>query len=397
MEKRYLPDFDEYLATHKHWLSIRSDDQSVENVWSEEWQDRRREEAKVKAGGLEGLWDPGRRLREVEQDGIVAEVLFPDEMAFNTPPFSIGHSSAVIAGDQHEFTAQQKLAGARAYNRWLAEFCSAAPNRLLGLALIGSLEDVPSAVGVIRQAHADGLRSGIMLPMHYSGLPFYDDPRYEPIWSTCAELNMPVHSHAGTGGPDQAVTSPSALMVQALESFWFAHRPLWYLIFGGVLDRHPNLKLIFTEQGSKWVVDTLRLMDDLVVVFAHRTERHLGSLKPSECFQRQCWIGASLINDTELAMRHEIGVNKLMWGSDYPHPEGTWPNTAEHNRMLFAGVPEADLHAIMGTNALAAYDLDGDGLREVAAQVGPHISDIVTGNQDFDGGLPAVRLGTRIP
>jgi predicted TIM-barrel fold metal-dependent hydrolase len=375
MERMFLADFDDYLATHKHRLTLLSDDRGV---WGEQIKLQWQGEAKVKAGGLDGLWDAQRRIKEAEEDGIVAEILFPDEQTFNTPPFTIGIASPGLSGDDRDFTPQQKLAGARAYNRWLVDFCSASPDRLLGLVLIGSLEDIPGAVAEIRRAHDDGLHAGIMLPLHYTGLPFYNHPRYEPIWATCAELKMPVHSHAGTGEPDHRGEPASSLPAQAVESFWFAHRPLWYMIFGGVLERHPDLKLIFTEQGSKWVIETLRMMDYLIDISAFGTDAYPASLKPSEYFQRQCWIGASLIDTTEVSLRHEIGVAKLMWGSDYPHFEGTWPHTAEHNREVFAGVPSDDLESIMGLNALTAYGLDGAALGIVAQRVGPRLCDVAT-------------------
>lgn len=204
IEKKYLRDFDEYLAAHRHkWAVLAERDPSAPEVWSEERRAKWRGEEKVQSGGLQGLVDPRRRIRELETDGIVVDVMFPDEQSENSAPFSAGLVREEFdVPDRKEYTAELKAAGARAYNRWLADFCSVEPDRLLGLALIGSLADVDEAVKEIRRVRESGLRAGILLPLHYTGLPFYNDERYEPLWAACAELDMPVHSHAGDGIPN---------------------------------------------------------------------------------------------------------------------------------------------------------------------------------------------------
>src|SRR5438876_11401186 len=126
---------------------------------------------------------------------------------------TIGIATSGVSVDPHDYRPELKRAGAGAYNRWLAGFCSAAP-RLLGVALVGSLAEPELAAGEIRRAHDEGLRGGVLLPLHYTGLPFYDHERYEPVWSVCEELDLPVHSHAGTGLPEYGTGSP---IVGALE------------------------------------------------------------------------------------------------------------------------------------------------------------------------------------
>src|SRR5262249_32171292 len=196
-------------------------------------------------------------------------------------------------------------------------------DRLLGVALLGSLADPPVAAAEARRAHADGLRGGVMLPLHYDGLPLYGDARYEPLWAACAELGLPVVVHpsdrAPTGGYGDG---PEAPILYIVEAHWFANRPLWHLIFSGVLERHPGLQLVFTEQGCAWTVSTLAMLDQLDAspLLGWARTRPLRR-RPSEYFRRQCWVGPSLATAEELSLRHAIGVDRIFWGSDFPHLE----------------------------------------------------------------------------
>ena len=100
------------------------------------------------------------------------------------------------------------------------------------------------------------------------------------------------------------------------------------------------------------------------------------SLKPSEYWARQCFVGASMLSPEECAVRHKIGVGTIMWGSDYPHPEGTWPHTKERLHDTFAGVPEPDMRAILGENAARIYGFDPEALAPDAERVCPLPGDI---------------------
>jgi predicted TIM-barrel fold metal-dependent hydrolase len=317
---------------------------------------------------MDSLSDPVRRLREIDEDGVAAEVLFPDDQNADTPPWLAGIAPQAL---DRTYPPELRLAGARAYNRWLAGFCALAPQRLLGMITLGSLADVDAAVAEVRRAHVAGLRSGIMLPLDAT-LPLYHHPRYEPLWAACAELDVVVAIHASDGVPDWVGDDLRAAAVYLAEINFHAQRPLWCLIYGGVLDRYPSLRLAFTEQGSGWVAGLLARLDGSAQSTMMRwTEEEPLPLLPSEYFHRQCFVGNSLMTRAEVDARHTVGVDVLMWGSDFPHLEGCWPETRGAISELFAGMPEAEARAILGDNLACAYRVDLDALAPVVDRIGP--------------------------
>jgi predicted TIM-barrel fold metal-dependent hydrolase len=159
------------------------------------------------------------------------------------------------------------------------------------------------------------------------------------------------------------------------EVIWFAVRPLTYLIWGGVFERHPRLRVAITESTAIWVPEYLTMLDQRYSV-THFSAKlgdyrsHLSS-KPSEYFARQVAIGASCMSRREAELRHTIGAGRIMWGSDYPHPEGTWPSTGAHLRETFAGLPPDDVADLLGNNAARFYGLDTSVLAPLVARIGP--------------------------
>ena len=156
----------------------------------------------------------------------------------------------------------------------------------------------------------------------------------------------------------------------------WAQRPFKALLWSGAFERHPGLKFVMTETGTAWILETLRVLEFKAdnPLFKHFTKDL--SLRPSEYFQRQCYIGASFMPAHEGAKRHSIGVDRLMWGSDYPHIEGTWPNTTDSLRTTFEGYPEDETRKILGTNAAEVYGFDLDALAAIGSKVGRELSDI---------------------
>lgn len=156
----------------------------------------------------------------------------------------------------------------------------------------------------------------------------------------------------------------------------WAHRPFTALLWSGTFERHPNLKYILTETGCSWILETLRVLEfkaDLQI-FKHFMKDL--SLRPTEYFQRQCYLGASFLPPHEGKDRHAIGVDKLMWGSDYPHIEGTWPNTMDALCETFGDYPEAEIRSILGGNAAEVYGFDSEQLTKIAARIGPSLASI---------------------
>jgi predicted TIM-barrel fold metal-dependent hydrolase len=320
-----------------------------EDLFSEDFRREQDETAAVAHGGRQGVGDPARHLAELAIDGVVADVIFPDGSQQNGPPFLAASGPGAVGAD-HALQA----VGAWAYNRWLAEFVSHAPDRLGGIAVM-TIHDVDEAVRQVKWAREHGLR-GVLLPAGVGNLPFYHHPRYEPIWSACEDLGLPVHTHVGSATPDYG-DLPGSLTIFATESMWFSHRPFWFLLWGGIFERHPRLRCVFAEQGSDWVPDLLEVLDRMYkTMFRH--ERKRLSLAPSEYWKRQCTVQSMFLTRREVEMRHVIGVANMTWGSDYPHYEGSWPNSRKCLREMLDGVPEPEIRAILGENAARVYGFD---------------------------------------
>lgn len=327
-------------------------------------------------------WDSGRRIRETEADGVVAEVIFSN----TSPPFAptmLSEFGEAEAGDDYA----RRWAGIKAHNRWLADYCKEAPHRRAGICQI-FLPFVKESVEEIRWAKENGLTGGVLLTGAAPGSdlePLYS-PAYEPIYAVCEELGMPLNHHAGGGTPDFGNYLPQSLAMYMLEVTWWAHRTLWHLMFSGVFERYPNLQFVLTETGLSWAMPVLDKLDafyDRMKNNDQCSEHIFGaptvakmSLTPSEYFKRQCHIGASFLPPAECAHRYEVGLDKVMWGSDYPHVEGSHPYTREHLRLTFAGVDPDEIQQMVGLNTAAVYGFDLEKLAPIAARVGPTKAEI---------------------
>jgi predicted TIM-barrel fold metal-dependent hydrolase len=327
-------------------------------------------------------WDSSRRLRDLHADGQVAEVLFPNTVPPFFPKVSLtAQPPAVTAADM-----ERRWAGLQAHNRWLVDFCREAPGQRAGVVQI-NLHDIDRSVAEIRFAYGAGLRGGVLLPGTPPGsdVPQLFDPCYEPLWQVCEELAMPLNHHTGSASPPMGPSDVDAV-VFLLEVSWFAHRALSHLVVGGALERHPDLKLVFTEQGTAWVPEELAKLDyffDRMGSAGGSQEQEWGravverlSLKPSEYWARQCYVGASFIRPHEVAMRHDVGLDRIMWGSDYPHKEASSPYSRYALRHSFAGVPPEETAMLVGGNAAALYGFDFQVLSPLAAEHGPRVDDV---------------------
>lgn len=342
--------------------------------------------AEDKAHGLEGAWDSDRRNEVLDADGIAAEVLFPDGLTErNSPPFGADLGLLPTGADP-----ELQWAGARAHNRWLSEFVAECPARRFGLALVLPFWGIDEAVREVRWAREHGLR-GILLPHMWVDQAPYHHPKYEPLWAVCEELEMVIHFHSGAApmqdyfgadvfgaaaGQEPAVEMPGALGIYVTEVAWWLTRPLVFLIWAGVFERHPRLKCVVTEGSTIWVPELLHLMDQRYG--DHHFSAKLGTgyrqhmrMKPSEYFRRNIRVGSSAMSRREAEMRHEIGLSTILWGTDYPHPEGTWPVTRKLMVETFHGLPEEDIEAMFGGNAAGFYGFDLDVLLPLAEKIGP--------------------------
>ena len=334
--------------------------------------DRKREylEGMERSMGHLGNWDPTVRARELDREGIAGEVIFPDGSQKNHPPFSYSFFKGKKA------SPELRAAGARAHNRWLAELCQSAPKRHAGIALV-AMEDVDEAVREIRWARKNNLFGGVLLP----ALPlatdgeeaFWHHPRYEPVWNVCEELDMPLNTHATNSG----VTFGGSPLIGIIENHFTTYRPFWMFLWGGVFERHPKLKFCPTESGGMQVLWFNNYFDEYLSKQRRPEEvKKAISLRPSDYWHRQCYFGASAhASRMEIEARDQIGVKNILWGSDYPHPEGTWPVSRQRTQELFAGIPEEDVRLMIGGNAARVYGFDTEALNKLAAKIGPKISE----------------------
>ncbi|MGA2306514.1 MAG: amidohydrolase family protein [Acidimicrobiales bacterium] len=329
-------------------------------------------------------WDSDLRQKEVESQGIVAEVLFPN----TTPPFfeTIG-TIATLPMNRAEY--ERRWAGIQAHNRWLIEFCGLLPGRRRGLAQIFP-NDVEEGMAEIRRMKDSGVIGGILLsvvPPNSGVQPLYHEV-YDPLWALCAELELPVCQHLGNGSPGYPLDQPGSGMIAAYELNLWPHRSLWQLILGGVFERHPGVRFVMTEQSPpKWYLKTLASLDRTMYATKNNLNESLAALDPlggaekltlsaSEYFARNCYVGASFLPPDQLDDAMALGMDRVLWGADYPHEESTYPYTFESLRATFAPCGVADTRKMIGGNAADLFGFDRTALMAVAAQVGPKVSEV---------------------
>jgi predicted TIM-barrel fold metal-dependent hydrolase len=347
----------------------------------------------IRTGGESGYFDPERRIRESEAEGVVAEFLHPFGHHSATPFFDFQNSPC---------SPELRAAGARAHNRFLEDFCSEAPGRLFGVPCIYPWPDWDSAIEDCRRVREVGFRA--IVPPQQVGwdMPAFYDPWWDPLWAACQDLGLVVHIHAGIGYPQgsllQVVQSFSegpvtvssefdpdsdaeqeSPLAQGFESV-VERRPLWQLMWGGAFDRFPRLKVAFVEVHGDWVPLTLAYLDG-----RHAKGGTPLRLKPTEYWRRHCAVGASLMRYGDVEARHAIGVDRMMFGTDFPHMEGTWPNTHQWIHTTLSRIPRAEARQILGENAIEFYDLDRELLDKAARRVGPYPEDL------FGEGFPEDR------
>jgi predicted TIM-barrel fold metal-dependent hydrolase len=389
MEAKYLSQFDEFLiAFNEHGsrtgerrnLAARLNQDALDE-WSEKMLD---------TGRWENFHNPDLRLKETEQEGVAAEVLFPD---FGGMPFELtGSVEAILraeSGVKMSFDNEELLAaGKRAYNRWLIDFTSTTPDRYFGQALIGWTPNIDEAIAEMRWAREAGIR-GVILPKFTPEQPLFHAD-FDPVWNALDDLDMVVNSHAGASSTASNSIRPlggaphPALTVRASvpERIFHNRNLLSHLVWGGVLERHPNLKFVFTEVGSAWTVSELQSMDHTYRGSYFRSDyKDVIKHFPSEYFHRQCFLGSSIFSRGEIARRHEIGIDKMMIGMDFPHHEGTLlVSTQDYLRATFGAekVPEDEARLMLGLNAAKVFGFDVERLAPAVERIALRPDEVLT-------------------
>jgi predicted TIM-barrel fold metal-dependent hydrolase len=289
---------------------------------------------------LAGAYDPKARLVDMDKDGIDAQVLYGD--------------GAMTAQDPELRTVL-----IRAYNDWLVEFCSKAPERLLGQAIV-PIHDPDAAIKEVeRTAGMKGV-PGLFLGLDASNFPL-TDPVYERFWAAAAEQKRPVSLHIGGGVLSRRNIlhgkNPPPGMLEAYVSMspMSVAESIATLIFSGVLERHPSLRVIIAEGGIGWLAYFLERMDHVM----QKQGAWAGSAiqeKPSFYFRRQ--ILATFEEDQAGMRTYDlIGWRNILWSSDYPHSDTTWPHSRKVIDTHFGKLPEVERRAMVCENAAKAYGL----------------------------------------
>jgi predicted TIM-barrel fold metal-dependent hydrolase len=340
--------------------------------------------------GYHGLHDAQIRLADMDREGVAAELIYHGD-------FRLGDMFHNNTNNKYPLDAWE--AGVKAWNRWAADNFGFAKDRFLVVSPIGPCTTMQSTVSELEWISDHGF-AGTYAPgyMRHPDLPHLLDEYWEPFWTTCEERQLPLVVHAGFGWDqgtvfpqlrriyDQAATAAGSTDLDALlahadavgqESVEFFHefsgsprprRPMWQLMLGGIFDRHPDLKLVLSEIRADWIPATLRYLD--AIYDEHRDDLP-AKRRPSEYWLTNCLVGASFIHKAEVEIRHDIGIETIAFGRDYPHPEGTWPNTGDWLRDAFSSVPEEELRLMLGENAIRFLGLDRARLAEIAARIGP--------------------------
>jgi uncharacterized protein len=257
--------------------------------------------------------DPKARLADMDAEGIERSILFP--------------TTGLFFGGVTDDRVNAALC--RAYNDWLAEFCSADPARLIGVAVVPQCDPEAAAEEARRACTEHGYRGVMLRPNPIKGRNL-NHPVYEPVWDTIAELDVTVAIHEGT---TQNVVQAG---LDRFESFAFRHacsHPMEQmmgclaLLCGGVLERYPEMRVVFLESGCGWVPYWLERLDEHMEEWAHTT-RALP-LEPSEYFARQCFVSAEPNERTLPAVVSTLGDDNIVFASDYPHPDAIYPGVVK--------------------------------------------------------------------
>jgi predicted TIM-barrel fold metal-dependent hydrolase len=289
---------------------------------------------------LPALYDPVERSKAQWEDSIDAEVLYP------TPELWDAIRQLPDAG--------LKVALARAYNDWIADFCSEAPERLFGLAKLptSSVEDAQTEL--VRCVNELGLRGAILdaLP---SGAPAGGQPADEPFWETVNDLEVPISFHYAFGSADTA--PPSGIVPGMKPPMADALLPM---VAAGLFDRYPNVKIVLAHGDAGWALHWMEFFDINYVRHKHLAEYALQDAEavPSDYLRKHAWFTFHQ-DRPAVKNRHRLGGVHLMWASHFPYEESNWPDSRQQAMRVTDSTPTDDRHSLLSGNVARLYRLPG--------------------------------------
>jgi predicted TIM-barrel fold metal-dependent hydrolase len=288
----------------------------------------------------QGGWDPIARLTDMERDGVLAEVLYP----------SLGLGLYCV----EDATLQEALF--RAYNDWLIDYCSQVPDKLFGIALI-SMFNIENAIVEMERCKKQGMSGTMIWQVPHPSFPF-TSPHYERFWAASQDLEIPVHLHILTGFGESMKRQTSKGIQRyriGVNQTREIEDALFDLIFSGVLERYPRLKIVSVENEIGWMPFWLGQCDK--AFRRHRANEPLAIDKPpSEYFRRQVY--ATFFNDPVGGRLFSWwGADNCMWSNDYPHQNSTWPNSREVINRDMGDLAATDRKKLLCSNVAKLYKL----------------------------------------
>ena len=287
------------------------------------------------------------RLKILDQEELDASVLFPNIIGITNQNF------------QKEGSEEFRLACIRAYNDWLIETWAAASERFIPQCIV-PIWPVETTVDEIRRAVGMGHRGVIFpsLPMHLRKVPHISGPEYDPLWSVCEELDVPVCLHAGASTKLQYSPSPKVkrALAGALDAVTRPVSSVFVLSlysFSRIFLRHPGLRVVFAESALSWAMLYMEWADHQ---FEHDGLAREGyDLKPSEMFHRQCFLTSWF--DQVAPFVSYVGADHILWSTNFPLATSTWPRTGETLDRCFRGVSKEVRESVLWRNAARLYRL----------------------------------------
>ncbi len=296
------------------------------------------------------VYDPTERLNAQDKDGIDAEILFPNIG---------GQSGELFVKYDRDF----ELACVQAYNDHISEEWVGVSDRYVGLAIIPYKSGIDATVAEIRRSVKNGHKGIVMLAepsQNADGLPHINDRYWDPVWDACQNLDVPVHFHAGAGMSKLAIDRWDGYTRNQLQamgpaaSFSLQAQSIPNMLLSGTLERFPELKIVCAETGLGWVNYIIEACD-------HEWERrHLWTEglvnRPSDVFHRQIFVDF-WYESAGVEQRHSIGMENIMWESDFPHSTSTWPDSWQFIERTLKDVPQEERFPLMAGNAIRIYKM----------------------------------------